>query len=433
MKLLLPLFVLSLLSVLAGCRQTQCFDAILAPPARPERFAFIAGDFTTSVLGVLDAQGEIINPPLISSGSVPAGALTALSGDVVLANSQPDERLLYVERLGADLITDVSRRTWFVEQQSRVSPIGSDGSTFSANPHDMLAVGNDRYWVTRHNPNTEPLNGQNRGSDIAVIARPSGQILDTIELDVANTTFEGQQIYARPDRMVFTPLEEGSEDGIVAVGLARLSLDFVVAGPGAIALVSTADQRVSVVELDPLRNCGEVRDVPDEPSQVLIVCKGSTFQSPEGRRTTSGVVLLDVLTRQVMEVWAAESDTSVLPPQHGAIALGGGHVAVVGLSEGDEATQIESQLIAIDMRTQVTRIVGSSVGDQLGFGSGTFDRLTRTLLVPDSNRTASNPLTIRRFESVGNLIFVEQPVVAGLGCDELTVREITLLSPQTEE
>lgn len=408
----------------AACSSADvCGDAVLAPQPRPERFAYIASDFMSSSLGLLDVEGIPTGPPLVTSGSTAPGALTALSGDVVLATSQPSDRLLYVERLGADLITDLDRDAWFIRQQSRVSPISETGTTFSANPQDMLALDEDRFWVTRHNPNTE-MGVPMQGNDIVIVRRPDGQIERPINLVNANTLVDGETIYARPARMVLVADPNAPDQDTVVVGLARLSEDFMVAAPGAIALVDVRSAIVSTtLSLAPLTNCAEVRPVIDMPSHVLVVCAGTTFQTPEVRRATSGVALIDVSRRQVLRLWKALDHPEFLPPQYGLVSLGGEWLVVVGLSEGDMATTVESQLLLIDLSNNRTQVIAASSGEGLGFGAGAFDPETRTLLVGDAHLPG-----IRRFDRVNEVSFLERSLPHTVDCANLAVREIALLS-----
>lgn len=411
--------------VVAGCsRPNACTDAVLAQPPNVERFAYIASDFSSSSIGLLDADGVPTGAALINSGSIAPGTLTALSGDVVFATEQPNDRLLFVERLGADLVTDINRRAWYVEQQSRVSPLGMEGSTFSANPQDVLAMSDDVFWVTRHNPNLETGVAPNSaGNDIAIIARPDGQLLQTVPLTSANATVDDDIAYARPVRMVFVAGGEDTADSVV-VGLARLSEDFMVVGPGAVAIVDVEAAAVTaVISLPPLSNCGEVRPVPGQPGQVAVVCTGTTFMGPEARRSSSGVAIIDVHARQILNLWRASDYPMFLPPQYGLIPLGGTRVVVVGLDEGEAATTINNELLLIDLATNFTQVIATSSGEGLGFGAGAFDPATSVLLVPDANQSS-----FRRFDQLSELQFAERPVANASLCSDLPVREIALLS-----
>ena len=277
----------------------------------------VQSDFQSTAIGLLDAQAEVLTECWIDSGSRAPGLVAALSGDVVLSTDQPAGVMTVIDRFGTDVYSRVSLETPEVLGQVRLQDPAVSGA-FSANPHDAVAVGPGSVWVSRF--------AGNANAD----APPIGRGSDLLELDPRTFTRTGRRIslegliepvmvdtddgpeprdaYPRPSRIVRIA------DRLV-VGLARFTLGFDGAAPGAVAIVDPDSGSVRRHFLDPgVFNCGRVVPIPAAEDQVVVGCIG--FSMPFGDeaqiRASSGIFVLRVEGDNVTTVrrWLPSEDPS---------------------------------------------------------------------------------------------------------------------------
>lgn len=411
-----------LVAIAVGCgAESPCGRAALAPLDRTPAYAVVTGDFTSTAIALLDARGTPITGAWIDSGTTRPGLATTISGDVALPTRPVTPGVLTViDRFGVDRITRIAVPEGNVLGQVPTTPAMRRGQTaFRANPHDAVALEGSGALVSRFEPNLDPRAAPlDRGNDLLRVDMAAGELTDRIplgSLDVHVTGPRGEdtRVYARPSRMVRT----GSR---IVVGLARLSADFMVAGPGAVAIVDPVAGTARALALEGLTNCGEVVPVPRRPNRAAVVCSGPTFaEGPEGRREGAGAAWIHVppdRAAHVAHLWRAAEHPSVPPVSRGAVAIGDTHLVVA--ARGSEPTGAPDRLVRLDLASGETQVVAEGDGGFV-FGPGAFDSERHLLLIPDT------VAGIRRFHVPRDGGAPEpMEVVDPSPCRELGAREI---------
>src|SRR5690606_4387735 len=110
-----------------------------------------------------------------------------------------------------------------------------------------------------------------------------------------------ERVYARPERLAL--LERG-EARVVIAGLARLTSDFMRAGPGAVGVVDLATLTPRALAIEGLTNCREVDAVPGAPERAIVTCNGPSFGTALDRQAGAGVAALELLESGEVQVSA---------------------------------------------------------------------------------------------------------------------------------
>jgi hypothetical protein len=243
-------------------------------------FAVIRSDFSTTAIATLRADGSILDPAVLDSGSRPPGLVATLSGDVVLANASRGEAgvLNILDRFQTDVVTRYDLASEEVVGQLRVK----DG--FPTNPQDLAIVDDSRAWVSRFGVNLEegePVIDQ--ANDVLEIDPSTMELtgrrlgFDRFTTSVTVMRDEGPvevDVFARPSSMTLV-------ESTLVVGLSLLSFQFDAASPGKVGLVDVDARTLDEFSLpDESRNCGALRAVPNAPDSVLVACRG--FARPFG-------------------------------------------------------------------------------------------------------------------------------------------------------
>lgn len=383
--------------LLLGCSEpAACVGAALAPLDEPPAYAVVSSDYASTAIALLDARGALIDEAWLDSGTAPPGIVATLSGDVSLAGAPYDGcTLVLIDRLGTNVITflDVCGG----ETVRAQVPTGQD-----TNPQDVLQV-DGQAWVTRFG------RGADGGDDIAVLDLDAARVIDTIDL----SALTGELGRVHPGRMA--SLSEG-ETRRVLVGAARLANDFMDASEGAVGVIDPESHALSVLSLEPLRNCAEVDPVPGAPSRALITCGGPTFSPHDMRRPHAGLVLVELTAEgELVELgrYSAADHRELPVPYLGAVPLGDGRAFCA--ASGDVGGEVDRGL-RVNVLSNEAEVV-LSADDAYVIGEGAHGRERELLLVPDAAAGA-----VRRIEAG-----VEGDPVATAGCRGLPPREIARL------
>lgn len=405
---------------LSACTaQSACPPADLAPPSREPAYAYVASDWgSSSAIGLLDRDGAVITDAWMDSGSAPPHIVAALSGDVVLGSAPLAPCVLTViDRYGTDVLT-------FLDACGDEPLLGQldVGSSFRANPQDAIALDDRRALVSRHNPNLVPDAAElERGNDLLEIDWRAQRILSRIDLGALDVQSDGEHIYARPQRMV--RVSAGSHEAIV-VGLARLSWDFKLPGPGAIAIVDPSTLDVRALELAGLVNCGEVDAIPDRTDRALVTCQGDADVDGEARRDGAGLVLLEMAsdgTIGVLARWNAVDHADQPIFNTWSVPIGADRTISTAMGDLRASVPDRVAMIAFDGSAPKPLFEADTA---FVIGDGAFDPGASVLLLPDSERG-----TIRRFAMAADGSGSELDPIEAAGCRGLPPREVRRLSP----
>jgi len=328
-------------------------------------------DFQSTAIAMLDEEATVLDDAWLTSGTRSPGLVAALSGDVVLASgSGPDDALTVIDRLDTDVITRIRMPSGDIIGQLRAQT----DRDYASNPQDVVITGPDRAWVTRFEPNLDPSEPAEGGTDLVgfdpTTLERNGERIDLSRFD---STVDGEVVPARPSQIAAVG------DRLV-VGLARLSLDFMTAAPGRIAVVDPEGDATSL-ELSPqLQNCGGVSPVPGARDRALVACLG-LFADPrpgagllEIERTGDGFV--------VLHIWRPADDPDRPLAVRSATSLGAGRV--VAVASGDFSEGTNDRLYDIDLTTGEAVPVTESAG-AFELGASAYDPETGRLLVPDAS------------------------------------------------
>lgn len=424
MRRALALLAVVGLTHLFGCGEPTRCDTPLGGSLEDARFVVLASDYAaSSLLSVLDRDGALLEPALVSSGSRPAELVAPLSGDVSLPRARLVPRgVALIDRFTSDVLTVVDRDTRLVTQADLR---GGRGSGAAPNAQDGIVVG-DAIWITRQNPAPQAPELA-RGNDVLVLdAMAPHAIRGRIALDGANTTTgDGEVVFARPGRIARV-VYEGDER--VVVGLARLTRDFRRAGEGALAVLSaTTPPALEVVSLAGLVNCELVAPAP---RGVWALCQGPTFSEPEARRSAAGLAHLSLdATGVVIDSLVAASTLDDVP-SGGLVVLDDTRVLFV--ARGTYGPPMRGdRLVMLDVRS-ASEIILAETDEPFVLGTGAYDAVTDLLLVPDASplREARDGGDVRVAGRVRRFHLGETPVELGavsLGACALPPREVALI------
>ncbi|MBM4373972.1 MAG: hypothetical protein FJ095_02730 [Deltaproteobacteria bacterium] len=317
--------------------------------------ALVMSDYQSTNVALLGCDGRTLSASFLSSASAQPGLSAPLSGDVVLPGEpQRGDELALLDRYPSSIVTLVDVTTGSVAAQLDV------GSAFRANPQDLVRFG-DELWVTRYESNlamnASPLD---RGGDVAIVSRAARAVVERIDLTEAIEDAPG--FLPRPGRMVL-------DDGRLHVLLAAYNATFSDAADSRIVTIDIASRHILRTHvLEGLAGCSSLAIEPpsiqpDEgstPRRLLVGCSGRFLGSSQPTLSSSGLVLLEVLSDGVAEVRRWGSDALAGRPVGFDVALdetGRALVTTLGrLGEG-ETSALPDALVELELESGASRIV----------------------------------------------------------------------------
>ncbi|MGB0679610.1 MAG: hypothetical protein ACPGUV_08115, partial [Polyangiales bacterium] len=216
------------------------------------------------------------------------------------------------------------------------------------------------------------------------------------------------------------------DDATLLVALARLSVDFSRAAPGAVAWVRPAEGQVSVLALPGAQNCARAVPIPDDPGAVLVACFGyaQPFLDEAQTRASAGLFWLRwdaaAATLRLEDSWRPEGNVPIAVQS--IVALDGQRAIAVALPPLGRAS--------VDGLYLITRGVAEprllhQAAERFVLGQGALDASRAILWWPD----ASAGGVLRRFEVRGQSV-----TAAGQRTDDsfavLPPRQVKVLSPE---
>jgi hypothetical protein len=370
-------------------------------------YAVLSGDWSACSIALLGADGAVLSDNYISSGSVQAGLVTALSGDVDLPTQSGDPGVLVlIDRFRTDVITRIRLSDGEVlgQLKTHTPPTQATNNAFSSNPHDYVRIDEETAWVTRNQPNLDPGVAEiDRGNDLLRINPATLERSDErIDLSSLNTTAtrtnidtgaeELVEVYARPSRMARV-------GDTLIVGLGLSAFDFSAFGPGTVAVVDLATKRVEGLAFDGLSGCTKAAPIPNESERVMVACAGQFGET----RQTAGFAIVHVNggAARIDHVWRAR-DHATTPALSGpSVALGG---TLIAAAADDDAGLGPSVFGLLDLASgEFTELLSTTAGPGT-FGTPLYDADAQLLLVPDASMDADARPTagVHRFERHGD-------------------------------
>jgi hypothetical protein len=387
----------------------------------PRGYAVVSGDYSVVSIGVLHPDGELREREIIHSGSAPAGLVTALSGDVDVADNTTDPGVLtLIDRFRTDVITRFDLASGEVLGQVKTHTPNSESldDAYSSNPQAYLFLDNTTAWVTRYEPNPgRSVSDADRGSDLLRLDPTDFERTgDRIDFSAWNSEGERENpdtgatekvmVYARPAGMVRV-------GDYVAVGIDRMSVGFDAALSGMVALVDLeAQEVVQMLELDGLQNCGDVNAVPDDRTRVAVGCTGF-YRGVQ--RDGSGLVMLALENDElsIEHIWRAKDYPDDALSIYGACPISATEIAATsagGVEQDDEgeALQPNDKLFVVDLETGQQQII-LEAGTSYVIGGAAYDASMNLLLVPDATTDGGGKPSagIRRYERSADGSFKE--------------------------
>ena len=387
-KTQLPLVAFALLG-LAGCDDAPEPKELTG--AEAAQYAVVSSDYSSTSISLLGAKAELVADDYINSGSVEAGLVAFLSGDVDLPTASNDPGVLVIiDRFKTDVITRIRLSDGEIlgQVKTHTPPDQDSETTYTSNPHDYIRIDDETAWVTRNQPNLDPDAPElERGSDLLRIDPSSMERSDEridlsmFETTVTRTNFETMkeeevQIYAKPSRLTRV-------GGTLVVGLMRNSVDFSAHASGMVALFDLKTRKVSGLDLPDLIGCTKVLPIPGESERVLVTCGGDSIDV----RATAGFAIVRVRDGKATleQRWAAK-DHEELPVLSGnSVALGG---TLIAASSSSYSADEDSVFGTLDLASGKFSELLSIPGGTGNFGSPVYDTKDKLLLVPDSSADA---------------------------------------------
>lgn len=401
--------------VLGACDEPRlCPPADLAPIEGEPAYAFVASDYASSAVGLLDAEGHLLREAWLDSGTTPPGLVATISGDVVLGSTPLAPCVVTViDRSGTDAITllDACAAQDVVLGQIDVGP------SFYANPQDAIPLDERRALISRSEPNTHPdAAPMERGNDLLVVDWREKTVLSRIDLSGLDVSLGDERVHARPERLAI--LEKNGARVVVA-GLARLTRSYL-AGPGAVAILDLDTLDPVALELEGLSNCGEVAVAPGAREIGFVTCKGPTFGTEAERREEAGVVALELEESgevRVRGIWRAAEHPERPAYNSWSVPLSADRVTTIAMGDVGQGRPDRIGVIAPGEGASLFL----EADDAFVFGQGAFDPQRDLLLLPDAHGR-----TIRRF-SMSSASELEP--VQSSPCRSIPPRELRRISP----
>ena len=357
-------------------------------------FAVLRSDYTSSAIGLLAADGSVIDHDWVDSGTRVASLTTSLSGDVVLPSTPLRANgVAWIDRYPTDVLTIAGFDGSAPAQIDVRGETSGSHTGFSANPYDALALDDGRILVARFGVNFDagapPLQ---RGNDVVVFDHGVlTQRLDVAaDVPLGATCVDGEcTAFARP--AVLLPLSHGHAQRVLVV-LDRMSRAFHHAADGAVVTIDPMTLAVSPpLVFGGLENCGYASVDPTDPSRAWVLCSGARFTSSgrlateQDRRASAGIVALSMdASGGLAEVHRFAPGPTAPVPSNGLIVLGGGRALYVAWGSSDPFTP--DRLVDVD-GSGTARIVYTAHGAFV-LGEGMIAQGGSAALVPDAQASA---------------------------------------------
>jgi hypothetical protein len=420
--------------LVAACDETSN-GAGIAAATHDGYFAVLSTNYTGATsISLLGRDGAVVDNEWVGSKTENPDLRTPLSEDVVLPTVSQSRRYLTTIERGLGVVTRFDLDDGKVLGQVRTdeSP-DDDKAAYHSNPQDVHYVSDDSAWVSRWAPNPDAsADERERGSDLiefkpSTMKRTARRIdLGKFDGEVEEMQFDAQfkptgtvtsVANARPASLV-------PAGDFLVVGLVRATTAFNYAPGVTVVIDPKSGQVTGSIALEGLSNCGDVRPVVGEPSQVLVGCIGAW-----GDAMAAGIVKLKVSDKgkpSIVVSYRVADHEGADNAVTGVVSLG--KSKVVGTAPGvldpktKETTETDATY-AIDLESGEQELLFESKG-AFSIGVAAFDAETGVLLVPDAGGGGDMRYGVQRFRVDPQLQIEEEGFVEVAPQTTLAAREV---------
>jgi hypothetical protein len=376
-------------------------------------FAALSSNFMGATsISLLGRDGDVVGAEWVGSKTENPDLRTPLAQDVVLPTVPYARRYLTTLERDLGVVTRFDLDTGKVLGQLKTdeSP-QEDEAAYHSNPQDVYYANDKSGWVSRWAPNLDPSADTREGGDDLIEFDPAtmkrtARRIDLSKLDVEieeqqfdkdmNSTTVMSTAYARPAALV-------PANGYLVVGLVRMTAAYNYA-EGALAVVDEVSGKlVHDLTLNGLANCGNLKPLLDDTTQVLVECIGA--YGDEGAK--SGIIRVQIDKQgkaSVVERFAAADNVDAANATSNVLSLADHQVVAVAYGELDTKTNAVKKRDAaylVDIATgKQTQLVESDGAFALGVPA--FDAKSGVLLIPDAGSSDKPLFGAHRFHSVGD-------------------------------
>lgn len=402
------LSVVLLCGLLCACNDNTSGDG-LTGAAHDSYFAVVSTNYMgATAISLLGKDGEVVKSSWVGSKTKNPDLRTPLADDVVLPTTSYSRHYLTTLERGLGVVTrfDLTNGSVLGQLRTDESP-QTDKAAYHSNPQDVFYVSDKSGWVSRWaaNPDSKAAAAE-KGTDL-IEFDPSTmkRTARRIDLSSLNTMIEEQQYDKNynPIGKVMS-VASASPAGLVpaekflVVGLVRATANFNYA-PGLIAVVDPiAGTLTDSLKLEGLTNCGEVKPVLGNSTQVLVACIGAWSDSG----ATAGLVKVTIDGQgkaTLVEAFRVSEHKGAADTNTNIVSLGGDLVVAVAAGTLDSMTMkvtAEDAAYTVDLKTGKQKLIWKSLG-AYSLGVPALDHDTGALLIPDAGGMDKPAYGIHRF------------------------------------
>lgn len=423
--------------LLAACEDAE--GAGLEAAHHDGHFAVVSTNYTgATTVSLLGDDGEVVDAEWIGSKTKNPELRTPLTEDVVLPTVSFSRRYLTLIERGLGVVTRVDLDDGKVLGQVRTdeSP-EEDMAAYRSNPQDVYYVDEESAWVSRwaQNPDSKaPASEQ--GTDLIEFdpstMKRTDRRIDLSELSIEIEEEQYDENFEPIGKVMSTahasPATLVPVGDFLAVGLARLTASYNY-GPGALAIVDPiAAKLIDTLDLKELSNCGDVRPVVGEESEVLVQCQGAFGDGG----IAAGIVRVAVDGEgkaKVVGTFRVADHEGAANTNSSLTSLGGDQVASVAAGSLDSTTGalIEPDVLyRVDLKTGKQVELWTSEG-AYSLGIPAFDPETGVLLVPDAGGSEEPIYGTHRFIVGSDMTIEDDGFVKVAPGTTLAAREVRRL------
>ncbi len=371
-------------------------------------FAVVSTNYTgATTISLLGKEGDVVHAEWVGSKTQDANLRIPLADDVVLPSTSYSRRYLTTIERGLGVVTRFDIDAGKVLGQLRTDEsVATDKAAFHSNPQDVYYVSETSAWVSRWAGNPDKAaKASELGTDL-IEFDPSTMKRKGRRIDLSQYTTVIEEItyddkfnpigmqkspaYARPTALV-------PAGDFVVVGLVRATDAFNYA-PGMVAVVDPKTGKVSdAVELTGASNCGEVKPVLNQKSQVLVACIGAWGDGG----AAAGLFKLAVSSTgqaTVVSSFLVADHKDAADTNANIVSLGGDLVVAVAAGSLDAKMKVSvpDAVYSVDLATgKQTKLYASQGAYALGVPA--YDAESGVLLVPDAGDVSTPLYGVERF------------------------------------